>query len=75
MSRRGDCWDNAVAESFFGSLEKELLMDTTFESRAAARHALGEYIEPFYNRDRLHSTLGYLSPIDFELSHRAALAA
>ena len=75
MSRKGDCWDNAVAESFFASLEKELLMDTTFWSRAAARRDLAHYIEQFYNRDRLHSTIGYQTPIDFELSHRAALAA
>jgi len=75
MSRKGDCWDNAVSESFFASLEKELLMDVTFWSRPAARHALADYIEQFYNRDRLHSTLGYQSPIDFELSHRAAAAA
>ena len=75
MSRKGDCWDNAVAESFFASLEKELLMDTTLWSRAHANRELADYIEQFYNRDRLHSTIGYVSPIDFELSHRAALAA
>jgi transposase InsO family protein len=75
MSGKGDCWDNAVSESFFGSLEKELLMGTTFWSKAHARRELTEYIEQFYNRDRLHSTIGYVSPIDFELSHRAALAA
>ncbi len=75
MSRRGNCWDNAVAESFFGSLEKELLMGTTFHSRAHARRELAEYIQQFYNRDRLHSTLDYMSPIDFELSHRVAVAA
>ena len=75
MSRKANCWDNAVAESFFGSLEKELLLDTTFCSRSHARRELAEYIQQFYNRDRLHSTLNYVSPIDFELSHHAALAA
>lgn len=66
MSRRGDCWDNAVSESFFASLEKELLRDRTFISRNQARHAIFDYIEVFYNRARRHSTINYLSPADFE---------
>ncbi len=64
MSRKGDCWDNAVAESFFATLKIEL--GNTFSSREAARLALIEYIEIFYNRERSHSTLGYLSPAQFE---------
>jgi putative transposase len=66
MSRRGDCWDNAVAESLFATLKIELVHDAQWETRAAARVALFEYIEVFYNGHRRHSTLGYLSPRDFE---------
>lgn len=66
MSRRGDCWDNAVAESFFATLEHELLTETDFPSRAAARHAIFEFIEVWYNRERRHSTLGYVSPVQYE---------
>ena len=66
MSRRGDCWDNAVAESFFATLKKELVHRRLFVSRADAKTAIAEYIEVFYNRIRRHSTLGYLSPVDFE---------
>ena len=71
MSRKGNCWDNAVAESFFASLKKEVEeFETVFASRRQARHQLFEYIEIFYNRERRHSSLGYLSPAEFE---RAAL--
>ena len=71
MSRKGNCWDNAVAESFFATLKRELEgCESGFESRLHARHELFEYIEIFYNRERRHSTLGYLSPAEFE---RAAL--
>lgn len=66
MSRKGNCWDNAVAESFFATLEKELLISERFESRIEARAAVFEYIEIYYNRKRRHSTLGYLSPVEFE---------
>ena len=65
MSAKGQCWDNAVAESFFGSMKAEL-GDPVWESRAAARAAVFEYIEVWYNRQRLHSTLGYLSPERYE---------
>jgi putative transposase len=65
MSRKGNCWDNAVTESFFGSLKTELI-EGLFPSRAAARAAVFEYIEVWYNRLRRHSTLGYLSPMAFE---------
>jgi transposase InsO family protein len=66
MSRRGDCWDNAVVESFFATLTKELIGDGVFPSRAAACRAIVEFIEGWYNRERRHSTLGYRSPVDYE---------
>jgi putative transposase len=66
MSRRGDCWDNAVAESFFGSLKVELVHDAAWPTRTTARTELFEYIEVFYNGQRRHSALGYLSPRAFE---------
>ena len=66
MSRRANCWDNAVAESFFGSLKTELIYPTIFSTRAIARTIIAEWIEVFYNRQRIHSTLGYLTPIQFE---------
>jgi transposase InsO family protein len=66
MSRRGDCWDNAVVESFFATLTKELLADDVFSTRAAASRALFEFIEIWYNRTRRHSTLGYRTPLQFE---------
>lgn len=65
MSRAGDCYDNAVVESFFGTLKSECA-SAPFASHLHARQALFEYIEVWYNRQRLHSTLGYLSPIEFE---------
>ena len=68
MSRRGDCWDNAPAESFFATLKKELVHHEVYETRTEARASLFEYIEVFYNRERLHSSLGYVSPTDFEAS-------
>jgi transposase InsO family protein len=66
MSRRGDCWDNAVAESFFATLKVELVHDALWPTRAAARTALFDYIEVFYNQQRRHSSLGFLSPLAFE---------
>ncbi|MGR8949489.1 MAG: IS3 family transposase [Gammaproteobacteria bacterium] len=66
MSRRGDCWDNAVAESFFATLEFELIEQQTFASRNAARLAIFDFIEVFYNRQRAHQTLGYLTPERYE---------
>ncbi len=66
MSRKGDCWDNAVAESFFGSLKTERLYLTNYSSREAARQDIVDYIEMFYNCNRRHSYLGYLSPKTFE---------
>jgi transposase InsO family protein len=75
MSRRGDCWDNAVAESFFASLRKELTNRLVFVSRDAARSSVFQYIEAFYNRVRRHSTINYQSPSDFELGRSKSRAA
>lgn len=66
MSRKGNCWDNAPMESFFATLKKELVHQQKFETRTQARQSLFEYIETFYNRVRLHSALGYKSPLKFE---------
>ena len=66
MSRRADCWDNAPMESFFASLKKELVHGADFATRAEARAAIVEYIEAFYNTKRRHSTLGYVSPAEYE---------
>ena len=75
MSRRGDCWDNAVAESFFASLKLELVYQVQWRTRAEARTAIFEYLELFYNRRRRHSSLGYLSPVEFERRNQRLLAA
>ena len=76
MSRKGDCWDNAVAESFFATLKTELVHDADFATRAEARSAIFEYIEVFYNRRRIHSSIGYVSPEEFELKYeRERIAA
>ena len=66
MSRRGNCWDNAVAESFFSSLKKERIRKTIYRTRDDARSDVFDYIEAFYNRKRRHSHLGQVSPLDFE---------
>jgi putative transposase len=66
MSRRGDCWDNAVAESFFSTLEWELIMRSKWATRADARIAIFRFIESWYNQRRRHSTLGYVSPATYE---------
>jgi len=66
MSRRGDCYDNAPLESFYATLEKDLLCDADFTTRRQARAAIFDYIEAFYNRQRRHSALDYLSPAQFE---------
>jgi transposase InsO family protein len=66
MSRKGDCWDNAVAESFFATLEHELLANTVLHSHRDANVALTEFIERWYNEERQHSTLGYVSPQQYE---------
>lgn len=76
MSRAGDCYDNAVVESFFGTLKAELVRGCVYPSRLVATAAIADYIENFYNPQRRHSHLQYLSPIEFELrSQTAAFAA
>ena len=66
LSRKGNCYDNAVVESFFSTLKSELTHHRPFHDRAEVRQAIFEYIEGFYNRRRLHQTLGYRSPEEFE---------
>lgn len=66
MSRKGNCFDNACMESFFGTLKQDLIYGNRFKTRAEACHAIFEYIEVFYNRTRLHSALGYMSPVEYE---------
>ncbi len=75
MSRRANCWDNAVAESFFATLKLELVYQTRWSTRAQARSEVFEYIEIFYNRQRRHSALGYLCPNDFERRQQREMAA
>jgi transposase InsO family protein len=66
MSRKGDCWDNAVVESFFGTLKQERVQWRNYQTRYEAQHDILEYISMFYNSRRLHSHLGYMSPNDYE---------
>ena len=76
MSRTGDCYDNAVAESFFATLKAEHVDHENFATRDIATASIGDYIEGFYNCARRHSHVGYVSPIEFELrSHTKAIAA
>jgi putative transposase len=70
MSRKADCWDNAVSESFFATLEKELLALHPLRTRRVTRHDVADYIENYYNLVRLHSHLDYVSPIEFETNVR-----
>ena len=67
MSRKGNCWDNAVTESFFSTTKRESTHHESYATREEARGSLFEYIEVFYNRQRLHSTLGYRSPVEYEI--------
>jgi len=66
MSRKGDWYDNALMESFFGTLKEECVERQIYQTRAEARNAVFEYIEVFYNRQRRHSYLGYVSPVTYE---------
>lgn len=66
MSRKGECLDNAVAESFFGSLKNELVHYEDYRSRSEARQSIFEYIEVFYNRQRRHAFLNYMTPVEYE---------
>jgi transposase InsO family protein len=75
LSRPGNCWDNAVAESFFSTLKLDLVYRHGWPTRAGARTAIFEYIEGFYNPQRRHSTLGNLSPAAYEARHTAMWSA
>lgn len=75
MSRKGDCWDNAVAESFWSTIKAELIHGVDFPTRAAAQQAIFEYIEVFYNRRRRHSTIDYRTPAQQEELHASATQA
>jgi transposase InsO family protein len=71
MSRKGDCWDNAVAESFFATIKGEMIDHEDYPTRGAAIAAIADYIDGFYNPSRRHSAIGYVSPIEFELYFRS----
>jgi putative transposase len=75
MSRKGDCWDNAVMESFFGSLKSERVTFRNYRTREEANQDIIEWIEMFYNSKRQHSYLGYMSPREFEKMRSLPLAA
>ena len=72
MSRAGNCWDNAPAESFFSTLKRELVFHNIYQSRSQARQSIFDYIERFYNRRRIHASLGYLTPSEYEELNLAA---
>jgi putative transposase len=72
VSRKGECWDNAVAESFFATIKRELINDRAWPTRAGLHRAVFDYIEGWYNTRRLHSGLGYLSPAEYESIHHNA---
>jgi putative transposase len=67
MSRKGNCWDNAVAESFFATLKTECVHARRFATKAEAREVIFDFVEVFYNRGRRHSTIGYMTPVEFEM--------
>lgn len=73
MSRKGDCWDNAVTESFFGSLKNEMVHHERFQTRQEAKDKLFDYIEVFYNRMRIHSVADYFAPAEYEARYHARL--
>lgn len=75
MSRKGDCWDNALAESFFATIKAELIDRRSWVTRAQVKEAIGEWIEVFYNGQRRHSSLGNVSPADYERLTRESQAA
>ena len=72
MSRKGNCHDNAVAESFFSNLKNEVTHHVTYDTRSDAKAAIAEYIEVYYNRERLHQTLSYCTPVDHEARYKSA---
>ena len=67
MRGNGNCYDNAITETFFSTIKKELIYLTKFETKEQAKNEIFEYIEIFYNRHRLHSSLGYLSPVEYKI--------
>ena len=69
MSNKGNCYDNAITETFFHTLKTELIYHTNYETRKEAELSIFEYIELFYNRQRLHSSLNYVSPVDYEKNY------
>ena len=73
MSSSGNCYDNAITESFFHTLKIELIFWNRYQNREQAKRSIFEYIEVFYNRERLHSSIGYLSPVEFEMKRRKDL--
>jgi transposase InsO family protein len=73
MSRKGNCWDNAVTESFFGNLKSEMIHHERFATRQEAKNKLFDYIEVFYNRMRIHSANDYFAPAEYEARYRAQL--
>ena len=75
MSRKGNCWDNAVAENFFGLIKKEVLYHKHFETRSSADLVVFDYISGWYNPNRIHSKLGYLSPNEFEIANQDKIGA
>ncbi|MFT5431143.1 MAG: putative transposase [Myxococcota bacterium] len=76
MSRKGDCWDHFVVESFFGTLKQEMLFRRSWPTKDGAVDAIGDFIDRFYNPRRRHSTLGYVSPIEYDMitTHRQKAA-
>jgi transposase InsO family protein len=75
MSRKGDCWDNSIAESFFATIKRELIDRQSWISKDQAKAAITEWIECFYNRQRRHSSIGGVSPVEYEYLTSAAVAA
>jgi len=75
MSRKGNCYDNAPMESFFATFKTELVYQQHLETREAARRAIFEYIEVFYNRQRRHASIGNLAPAEFERRYHASRMA
>jgi len=75
LSRRGQCWDNAVGESWFATLKEELVHRQSWATRAQVRRAVFDYIEVFYNRQRLHSSLGFMAPAEYEAARLGSSGA
>ena len=68
MSRKANCWDNAIAESFFHTLKVELVYENKYKTREEAKSSIFSYIEEYYNRKRMHSAIDYRAPVDVELA-------